>query len=246
VATDVSVSILFHREGALALPALDSARDNVELARREGIALEARAILDGPDAITRDLVHQRGGWLDSIETVDFQDLGLSRNSACQSARGTFVAFLHGDALWGERWIADAYRSAVTDTSAIWHPEYLYHFSEDGFDHHSVTTTPHPSTGAHFSVQRSSDTPGFDPRSLIFANPWSADAFATRQVHLRFPYDAKNIEQGVGFEDWGWNIKTLWNDVPHLIVPATVHALRSNALSFSRRVALEGALPKFEV
>ena len=39
----------------------------------------------------------------------------------------------------------------------------------------------------FFIQQSQDSPGFEPRDLLFENLWSANCFAARELHLRFPY-----------------------------------------------------------
>jgi len=50
---DITVTIIFHREGSLALPALASMEELVTTARGAGIRVEARAVLDNADDLTR-------------------------------------------------------------------------------------------------------------------------------------------------------------------------------------------------
>lgn len=240
---DLSVVIVFHDEGVHAIAALASMKDAVDLARAEGLRLEARAILDRPSRETRDLVQRSGSWLDSTEEVSFGDLGLTRNVAVEAANGRLIAFLDGDDLWGNRWLADARRCAVSmEAPAIWHPEYIYYFDDDGYNQHSATTTPNPWCRAHYSAQVPSNAGEFDRRSLIFANAWTANVLALREVHLRYPYDQADAERGIGFEDWGWNIKTLDQGIPHLIVRSTIHAVRRRKGSLSMAMKASGALP----
>lgn len=240
---DVSLVIVFHNEGVYALAALASMKDAVDTARANGIKLEARAIFDCPSPETRRLVQRRGSWLDAIDEVSFSDLGRTRNAAAQNAKGKYIAFLDGDDLWGRSWIAAAYVRAVKwGKPAVWHPEYVFFFDDDGYNQHSTTEEPNPWCRAHFSVQAPSNAPDFDRRSLIFANAWTANALTLRDVHLQCPYDPVDVNAGVGFEDWGWNIKTLDRGIPHLIVTSTVHAIRRRNGSLSRTMIDGGALP----
>ena len=242
---DVSVVLVIHEEGVHALPALASMKEGVDLARAEGLAVEARVILDQPAPETRDLVQRRGSWLDSIDEVSFGDLGLTRNAAATAARGRLIAFLDGDDLWGQRWIVDAYRCAAKRREpAVWHPEFVYLFDDDGYSQHSRTTTPNPWCRAHYGVQLPSNSPSFDRRSLIFENAWTANALALREIHLRHPYDPVDAGRGIGFEDWSWNIKTLDCGIPHLIVRSTVHAIRRRSGSLSMVMKASGALPLY--
>lgn len=242
---DVSVVIIFHDEQLHSLAALDSMKDNIDVARAEGLVLEARAILDNADDRTRDLVRRRGQWLDATDEVSFTDLGLTRNAAVAASKGKFIAFLDGDDLWGGRWVLDAYRCATAmQRPAIWHPEYVYYFDEDGFNQYSTSSTPHPHCRAIYGVHIPSDSADFDRRSLIFANAWTANAMASRQIHLRFPYDRTDLSRGIGFEDWGWNIKTISSGIPHLVVKSTIHAIRRTTTSLSVSVHTSGGLPIF--
>ena len=89
---DITVTIIFHREGAFALPALASMEDLVCTAREAGLKVEARAILDNADELTRRLVASRGTWLDDVEEVSFGDLGLSRNRERNLQMGSIWPF----------------------------------------------------------------------------------------------------------------------------------------------------------
>ena len=74
---DITVTALFHREGALAVPALASMSDLVATARAAGLVVEARAIIDQGDEATLHVLTTRGAWLDGVEEVSFGDTGLS-------------------------------------------------------------------------------------------------------------------------------------------------------------------------
>lgn len=244
--TDVTVTLLLHAEGALAAPALASLRDLVAAARGAGIAVEARAMLDRADALTRHMVATRGDWLDGVAEVAFGDPGLARNAAAEGAAGRFLAFLDGDDLWGADWLRLAHAAATAPgapAEAIWHPQHLFFFTEEDFDRHATGAVPHPGAVSHHMEHVPSDAEGFDRDMLFVDNVWSANALAPREVHLQHPYGAFDRARGFGIEDWSWNIATLWAGIPHLVVPETVHLIRLKETgSLSRRNTAEGLLP----
>jgi hypothetical protein len=222
MAPDITVTINFHREGPLAAPALASLADVVNVARAAGIVVEAQAVLDRVDDLTRHVVAVRGEWLDRVEEVSFGDLGLSRNAGTGLARGRFLSFLDGDDLWGDQWLRAAFAAATAPSvprEMVWHPEFLYVFGEAEFDQGADTGT------AIFRMMQPSDTPGFNSAILLFHNFWSANAFAAHELHVRFPYPAAERARGLGIEDWSWNLETLAAGVHHRVLPGGVHLIR---------------------
>jgi hypothetical protein len=242
---DITVTVNFHREGAFALPALASLGDLVKVGRARGLAIETQAILDRPDELTRHIVDVRGRWLDAVQEVSFGDLGLSRNAGTRLAHGGFLAFLDGDDLWGEQWLRAAFEAATDPTASrdiIWHPEHLYVFSESDFDRASPTTMPKAGVESFHSLMCSSDKPGFNLALLIFDNLWSANAFASRELHVRFPYRAVDWSRGLGIEDWSWNFETLEAGIPHRIVPEAVHLIRKTGNQSLGQITARQLLP----
>jgi hypothetical protein len=243
---DVTATIIFHHEGAFALPALSSMEELVSSAREAGIHVEARAVLDRADDTTRSLVASRGGWLDGIEEVSCGDLGLSRNRGAQSAHGEFLAFLDGDDLWGSDWLRFAYAAATAPDAphaAIWHPESLFYFSWNDFDRHSITALPRHDTQSFHFFQSSSVSSPLVPNTLLLENIWTANVFTRRSIHLEHPYRPANKLTGFGIEDWTWNIETLWANIPHHVVSDTVHLIRlKESGSLNRTNLAEGLLP----
>lgn len=188
-----------------------------------GFVVETQAVLDLPDEATRGGVRAQGQWIDQVEEVSFGDLGLSRNAASCLAHGRFLAFLDGDDLWGKHWLCAAFAAAAAmpaSPNIIWHPEHLFIFSEN-----DAAKAPEASYQSFHSLMHSSDTPEFDPWLLAFHNLWSANTFAAREIHLRFPYRAADRNRGFGIEDWSWNMQTLGAGLSHRVVPDTVHLIR---------------------
>jgi glycosyltransferase involved in cell wall biosynthesis len=241
----ITAVVTFHHEGAFAIPALASMSDLVRTAGMGGLTLETLAILDCPDDATRQIVKSCGTWLDDIVEVTFGDLGLSRNEGVRRASGAYVAFLDGDDLWGSEWLSLAHAAAVeagVGDDVIWHPEHLFYFDENDFKHHSLAMRPNRAARSFHMRGFSSDSI-LDRRALLIENLWTANAFAKRNVHMKFPYRAADRCSGFGIEDWSWNVETLFAGFRHLVVPGTVHLIRlKQSGSLNARNVSEGLLP----
>ncbi len=242
----ISAFLIFHKERNYAVPALRSFRLMVEKTRQAGLLVEAIVIMDRPDELTRKIVSIEGGWLDRIEVVDHGDLGETRNSGIQIAHGDYLSFFDGDDLWGKSWLVEAYREASSEkpnARSIWHPEILYYFDQRDWDSHSTTETPHSEARSFFFKHPSSETKSFQGETLFINNIWSANVFAHKDLHQRFPYLHADRNRGFGIEDWSWNLQTFTAGVQHKVVQNTIHIIRikqSGSLGLAN--SLEGLLP----
>jgi glycosyltransferase involved in cell wall biosynthesis len=241
---DVTLVLNLHREGPLAGPSVASLRALRENAVADGLKVQIIAILDRPDTATREIVRSAGQLFDSVEEVDYGDLGLSRNHGASSAAGKYTAFLDADDLWGSNWITDAYRAQRPHKHGIiWHPEYLYTFDESDFDRYSATTVPDYHAGSNFIRQVGSDDPDFRWATLCVENPWSSHAFAETEVFRRFPYRPVDRAAGRGIEDFSFNLETAFMGLDHCVVPGTVHLYRKKkSASLNAQNAADGLLP----
>ena len=246
---DITVIIIFHKEGNLCIPALSSMKDMIDRARDKGLRIEARAVLDKPDAITKSMVYDRGAFLDHIDEVDVGDLGLARNIGTQNASGQFLAFLDGDDLWGDEWLTLAHQEATQPNAPIigvWHPSTLYYFSTKDYNNHSLTANPKAGLEGFYFNHFSSQDDAFNKNTLFLNNVWSANFFAHREVYLNNPYKPVMRDSGFGIEDWSWNLETVWKNIPHLVVRNTVHIIRLKEFgSLGKQNTAEGLLVHLE-
>lgn len=251
---DVSIVVTFHREGALAVPALASLGDLVDHARAHGLTVETVAVLDRADDATRDVIEAHRPLLDVVLPVDVGDSALARNAGLVASTGGFVAFLDGDDLWGEDWVTaavhaarDSGRARAGDgggSDAVWHPQYVHFFTAD--DRHITSDGAYPRSAADSFVmeQHPSDRPDLDRRALLVNNLWTANVLAARRLFETYPFPANDVANGFGIEDWTWNLATTWAGVPHRIVPGTVHMVRMRGDdSQGRENVRRGLLPR---
>ncbi len=219
----LTVVINVHKEGVWAFKAIRSATAALErfLRERPDDLVEIIVIADRSDAETMRCVlagldaikHTR---IDRYTTkVDLGDLGLSRNHGVMSATGKFIAFLDGDDIWGADW-------ALRGVEAL---ERTHNNDVDGMP----CSVAHPylnvdfGDGAFWWTQPDQRGDDFDPATFWTTNCWSSGVMAPRSVLMRHPYLPRT--EGLGFEDWEWNARTMTAGILHVSVPQAVVFIR---------------------
>jgi glycosyltransferase involved in cell wall biosynthesis len=229
---DVTVVVNLHREGRMAVAALRSAARAVAAA--PDLSCEILAVVDrGDEATARALAR-----FDSplrVEACGFGDPALARNLGVERATGRFVAFLDGDDLMGESWLARAAEAvrAREGRDVIAHPRFNYVFHRD----------EPPIVWVHPDME----TDPVDLSLLRAGNFWTSASFAGADLFRRFPFPANDTEAGLGHEDWAFNLATVEAGVTHIAPERTVHFIRrketAGRLSESEALRL---LPNFQV
>jgi hypothetical protein len=218
----VSVVINAHKEGSLlqfahksALLACKALKDDLK------VDSEILIICDRPDDKTRFLAN-------SLEasrsiTVDFGDLGLSRNFGVSESAGNFVAFLDADDMWSENWLSCCFSAQLKATEAeVYHPELNYFFGH-GRTKNSKTVFRH----------LPSDSEDFDKFMLTTSNAWTALSAAAKEIYLKIPYEPVSATLRNGFEDWTFNLRVMEMGIRHAVVPKTAHFIRDKPWSTMR-------------
>lgn len=209
---DISAILTAHREGPMAGPSLRSFLAAVNAARESGIDTEMLVLLDNPDDSTRLVFADAASSGIRLTELDFRDQGKVRNHAVTLANGRFIAFLDGDDLWSENWLVAAYkacRAPVDGAGVIAHPETDWFFEG--------------SSNVFFHADQ--EDPSFRPEMLRFANYWDALCMAPRSAYVDHPFDDRDVEGGLAYEDWHWNCETLDAGYVHRVVPDTIHFKR---------------------
>jgi hypothetical protein len=144
---------------------------------------------------------------------DFGDPALARNLGVERAAGAFVAFLDGDDLMGGSWLrlAHAALQAREGRDVIAHPRLNYVFGRDA----------EPVAWLHPDME----TETLDLALLRAGNFWTSASFARTELHRRFPFRANRLDEGLGHEDWAFNLATVEAGVTHIAVEETVHFIR---------------------
>jgi glycosyltransferase involved in cell wall biosynthesis len=226
---DVSLLITFHSEGVLAHSTLNSIERCRIYAEAAGISTEYVWVLDAVNDETREvlMVHPAVSGNVRIMEVNHRDLGASRNSGIQVARGTAVAILDGDDYFSTNWIERAwfYLKEYGD-QAILHPEFVVNF------------------GAHAAYCWQVDQAGqyYEQDGLLVNNYWTSWTFAMRSVYLKCPYSVtRPLKTGFGYEDWHWNCESIAAGYEHRLVGGAVGFYRRKKTSLVSATTASGAI-----
>ncbi len=226
---DVSLLITFHSEGALAHATLNSVERCRQYAESAGITTEYVCVLDAIDDETREVLMAHPALAGNVQIVEVThcDLGASRNSGIQVARGTAIAILDGDDYFSTNWIERAWFSLKEyGDKAILHPEFVVNF------------------GAHAAYCWQVDQAGqyYEKDGLLVNNFWTSWTFAKRSLYLACPYSVtRPLQTGFGYEDWHWNCESIAAGYEHRLVWGTVGFYRRKKTSLVTSTSASGAI-----
>lgn len=226
---DVSLLITFHNEGILAHSTLNSIERCRKYAEAAGISTEYVWVLDDVNDETRAVLMAHPVTAGNVQIVEVshRDLGASRNSGIQKAKGTAVAILDGDDYFSTNWIERAwfYLKEYGD-QAILHPEFVVSFGARAAYCWQVDQT------GKYYVQD----------GLLINNFWTSWTFAKRSVYVQCPYSVtRPLETGFGYEDWHWNCESIASGYVHRLVWGSVGFYRRKKMSLVNSTTASGAI-----
>lgn len=218
---EISFIVNLHREGRLCLPSIETALSAVQFANQIGLTAELVLILDNPDAITISAAKRFE--IDArIVFIDVRDLGAARNYGVGCALGRYIAFMDGDDLCCCNWLAAAHHEAKQFSKpCIIHPKFNLFFGRN----YSRYFWMHP------DVRKD----GIKLSRLLVENLWTSSVFSKKDTFIRFPYVRNDLKNGVGYEDWTFNVETAIAGVSHIVAQDTILFIRRNK-EFSLLVA----------
>jgi Glycosyltransferases, probably involved in cell wall biogenesis len=227
---DITAVINGHAEGLIAHASLQSLSKCAAIARSSGLRVELLAVLDKPSAMTTEVFEEFAQNHPDlrIKIVRHGDLGFSRNTAVDEARGKWIGFLDADDIWGEDWLVRAYAAAEADPRKIaWHPEVNAYFG----------VTP------YIFMHVDMEDPTFQIADIAYTNLWTSLCFTTTDFLRSVPYAGTDLKNGIGYEDWCWNIDVIQNGGLHKIVPDTAHAIRTRGVSLVKQTSAADSVPR---
>lgn len=206
----LSIVITGHAEDLIILKTLKCIKEN--LAFLDNNDHEIIIHLDNPTQYLKNLLKGKNEY--AIYENSFGDAGSSRNFAIKKAKGKYILVIDGDDMVSSNFIKKALKKAQKDSSPVlYHPEYIIPYDEK--------------RGPKY-IQKiiTLDTKEAEVVRLLAENPYTSTVFGPREVFINYPY--KKNTPGYGYEDYDFNITTLYNGVAHKTVPGTCFFYRQKS------------------
>ncbi|MEE9272363.1 MAG: glycosyltransferase [Robiginitomaculum sp.] len=214
---DATLVINGHKEGYWILPTLHACHKTVQFCLADNFSCELLIVLDNPDVETRQICEDFVKLHDyRIVYLNVKDLGAARNGAVREAKGEFIAFMDGDDMPSRNWVSQGIRfGRLQEMSTILHPSMNYIFGDGD---------------TYIFLHCDMDSPSYVPAVFNAENYWTALSMAPREIYLQFPYEKNDFKNGLAYEDWSWNARTIASGIKHKVVPASAHYIRRKAQS----------------
>lgn len=206
-APDISAVLVARDEGPRIGISLHSALDAAAAARTAGLAVEVLVVLARPSAATRAALAEASDHGARLVPVDAADAGAVRNAAVAAARGAYIGFLDGGAMWSENWLAAAQaRCAAAPERVIAHPEIHWFYAQ----------------GRELYFPPDQESSDFEPALLQHGNCWDGQSLAAAAILQAVPFPELGDDVEPGRMEWEWNIATVAAGYVHRVVPATIN------------------------
>lgn len=210
---EITFVVNLHREGRLSIPSLESAQAAVAFANDVGVSAELLIVSDNPDSTTLSVAERFAGCA-RLELASVKDLGAARNFSVCNASGRYVAFMDGDDLCCRNWLVAAHAEAESYSGdCVVHPKFNLFFGRN-----------YP---RYFWIHPDMRKDKLNLSRLVVENLWTSSVFAKKTVFTRYPYIRNNIKDGLGYEDWVFNVETAFSGVQHIVAPDTILFIRRN-------------------
>ena len=226
----ISALVTFHAEGRIASDTLQGMERLRRHAERHNFEVEFVVVLDCANLETIATVKSCSNLRNTDQVVEVvnRDLGASRNSGIQIARGNYIGIFDGDDFYSENWLTEALKLAqASDDKLIIHPELQISFG--GI--HCVARLPDMQLDPSYPLQ-----------NCLAVHPWTSCSFASRSIYESSPYCRSDTsETGFGFEDWHWNLETMAKGAIHTCAYGTALFYRRKNTSMLTEMVASGAI-----
>ena len=197
----LSICLFAHNEGKFLKDSYKSIIKNLKKLEylNKKIDYEIVLIVDSPNNQTLEVAMDLEKLGTSLKKVENKDLGLNRNYAAKIARFDKIAFIDGDDIWDENWIALCL-SKLGKGYQVLHPETVVYCGERN----------------EIAICKSSNR--FTSKKRIEReNLWVSSIFTRTRILLENRFCAKAELDASDFEDWNWNRSTLKKGLRHKVV-----------------------------